>query len=104
VSQVTVYRCGKNALKVCSAPLLHVTASRWTWISDSRGCRIAPSRETAEIGLLKIVPAVLQNEPVAVKEALRRARDQAARTDYYINLIGRHVERGGKPSEGRTAK
>jgi hypothetical protein len=63
--------------------------------------RIATSRESAEIGLLKIVPAVLSNNPAAIKEALGRARDQAARTDYYINLIRRHVERGGKPSEGR---
>jgi hypothetical protein len=63
--------------------------------------RIATSRESAEIGLLKIVPAVLRNDPMAIKNALSRARDQAARTDYYINLIRRHVERGGKPSEGR---
>jgi hypothetical protein len=62
---------------------------------------IATSRESAEIGLLKIVPAVLGNNPSAVREVLGRARDQAARTDYYINLIRRHVERGGKPSEGR---
>jgi hypothetical protein len=63
--------------------------------------RIATSRESAEIGLLKIVPAVLGNNPAAVKDALGHYRDQAARTDYYINLIRRHVERGGKPSEGR---
>jgi hypothetical protein len=63
--------------------------------------RIATGRESAEIGLLKVVPAVLGNDPAAVKDALGRARDQAARTDYYINLIRRHVERGGKPSEGR---
>jgi hypothetical protein len=63
--------------------------------------RIATSRESAEIGLLKIVPAVLSNNPAAVRDVLGRYRDQAARTDYYINLIRRHVERGGKPSEGR---
>jgi hypothetical protein len=63
--------------------------------------RIATSHETAEIGLLRVVPAVLGNDPAAVNEALGRARDQAARTDYYINLMRRHVERGGKPSEGR---
>jgi hypothetical protein len=63
--------------------------------------RIATSRETAEIGLLKIVPAVLSNDPAAIRNALGRARDPVARTDYYINLIRRHVERGGKPSEGR---
>jgi hypothetical protein len=63
--------------------------------------RIATSRETAEIGLLKIVPAVLENDPEAIEDALRRARDPADRTDYYIKLIKRHVELGGKPSEGR---
>jgi hypothetical protein len=63
--------------------------------------RIATSRESAEIGLLKIVPAVLANDPAAVRAALARYRDPVARTDYYIDLIKRHVERGGKPSEGR---
>jgi hypothetical protein len=63
--------------------------------------RIATGRESAEIGLLKIVPAVLSNDPKAVKDALGRYRDPVARTDYYINLIRRHVERGGRPSEGR---
>jgi hypothetical protein len=63
--------------------------------------RIATSRESAEIGLLKVVPAVLSGDQDAVRNALNRTRDQAARTDYYINLIRRHVERGGKPSEGR---
>jgi hypothetical protein len=63
--------------------------------------RIATGPETAEIGLLKIVPAVLKDDKAAARETLRRARDLAARTDYYINLIKRHVERGGKPSEGR---
>jgi hypothetical protein len=63
--------------------------------------QIANSRESAEIGLLKIVPAVLQNDPAAIREALRRTRDQATRTDYYIDLIRTHVKRGGRPSEGR---
>jgi hypothetical protein len=63
--------------------------------------KIATGRETAEIGLLRIVPAVLKNDPAAIKDALGRARDPVARTDYYMNLIRRHVERGGKPSEGR---
>jgi glyoxylase-like metal-dependent hydrolase (beta-lactamase superfamily II) len=63
--------------------------------------RIATSRESAEIGLLKVVPPVLAGDPAAVKTALGRARDQAARTDEYINLIRGHVERGGRPSEGR---
>jgi hypothetical protein len=63
--------------------------------------RIATSRESAEIGLLKVVPAVLADDQAAVRAALARTRDQAERTDYYINLIRRHVERGGRPSEGR---
>jgi hypothetical protein len=63
--------------------------------------RIATGRESSEIGLLKIVPAVLSNDPTAVKSALGRAKDQVARTDYYINLIRRHVELGGRPSEGK---
>jgi hypothetical protein len=63
--------------------------------------RIADSRESAEIGLLKIVPAALKDDPKAIKDALARTRDQAERTDYYIKLIRRHVELGGKPSEGR---
>src|SRR5262249_55855375 len=63
--------------------------------------RIATSRETSEIGLLRVVPAVLKNDSAAIRGALGRARDQVARTDYYIDLIREHVKRGGKPSEGR---
>jgi hypothetical protein len=63
--------------------------------------RIATGRESAEIGLLKVVPAVLKDDSAAADAALRRARDPVERTDYYINLIRKHVERGGKPSEGR---
>jgi hypothetical protein len=63
--------------------------------------RIATSRESAEIGLLKIVPAVLGDDSAAIRTAQSRYRDPVERTDYYINLIRRHVERGGKPSEGR---
>jgi hypothetical protein len=62
---------------------------------------IATSRESAEIGLLKVVPALLANDQPALKEAMRRTKDPVTRTDYYITLIKRHVERGGKPSEGR---
>jgi hypothetical protein len=62
---------------------------------------IADSRESAEIGLLKIVPGALKDDPRAIRDALSRYRDQAERTDYYIKLITRHVELGGKPSEGR---
>ncbi len=63
--------------------------------------RIATSPETAEIGLLKVVPAALANDPAAVQAALRRYRDQVEHTDYYIRVMRGHVKRGGKPSEGR---
>jgi hypothetical protein len=63
--------------------------------------RIATGRESSEIGLLKIVPAVLSNDAAAIKTALGRAKDPSARTDFYIGLIRKHVELGGKPSEGK---
>jgi hypothetical protein len=63
--------------------------------------RIASGRETSEIGLLKVVPAVLSGDQAAVRTALGKAKDQVARTDYYVNLIRAHVERGGRPSEGK---
>jgi hypothetical protein len=63
--------------------------------------RIATQRESTEIGLLKIVPAVLAGDSAAIQQTLGRAKDQAARTDYYIDLIRRHVERGGKASDGK---
>jgi hypothetical protein len=58
------------------------------------------NRQSAEIGLLKVVPALLAEDPAAVKEALRTARDQVERTDFYINLIKDWVARGGRPSAG----
>jgi hypothetical protein len=63
--------------------------------------RIGTRGQSSELGLLKVVPAVLKDDPAGIREALRRARDPVERTDYYINLIRKHVERGGKPSEGR---
>jgi hypothetical protein len=63
--------------------------------------RIATSRQTSEIGLLRMVPAALKDDPAAIKDSLRQMRDQADRTDYYIKVIRRHVELGGKPFEGR---
>jgi hypothetical protein len=63
--------------------------------------RIATGRESSEIGLLKVVPAVLSGDPAAVRAAQGKAKDQVARTDYYINLIRTHVERGGRASEGK---
>src|SRR5262249_11313919 len=58
------------------------------------------ARNTAEVGLLKVVPALLADDKAAVKEALRKTRDQVERTDFYINLIKDWVERGGRPSAG----
>jgi hypothetical protein len=63
--------------------------------------RIATSRESSEIGLLKIVPAVLANNPAAINKALAGIKDQSTRTDFYINLIKTHVKLGGKPFEGK---
>src|SRR5262249_58348970 len=58
------------------------------------------NRQSAEVGLLKIVPALIADDPAAVKGALRTARDQVERTDFYINLIRDWVARGGRPSAG----
>jgi hypothetical protein len=58
------------------------------------------ARNSSEIGVLKIVPALIANDQAAVKEALRTTRDQAERTDFYINLIKDWVARGGRPSAG----
>jgi hypothetical protein len=63
--------------------------------------RIATGRESSEIGLLKVVPAVLSGDKAAIRSALSKAKDPMARTDYYINLIRTHVARGGRPSEGK---
>ena len=49
--------------------------------------KIATGRESSEIGLLKIVPAVLSNDRAAIQTALGKAKDYAARTDFYINLM-----------------
>jgi hypothetical protein len=58
------------------------------------------NRQTSEIGLLKIVPALIADDQAAVKEALRRTRDQVERTNFYIDLITDWVARGGRPSAG----
>jgi hypothetical protein len=63
--------------------------------------RIAGRGESSELGLLKVVPAVLADDKRATDEALRRARDPVERTDYYIKEIRSHIAGGGKPSEGR---
>src|SRR5262249_20598367 len=43
--------------------------------------RIATRGESSELGLLKVVPAVLADDAAALNEALRRARDPVERTD-----------------------
>jgi hypothetical protein len=58
------------------------------------------ARNSAEIGLLGIVPAVMADDPAAVRESLKKTRDQVERTDFYINLITDWVARGGRPSAG----
>ena len=58
------------------------------------------NRQSSELGLLKIVPALIADDPAAVKAALRTTRDQVERTDFYINLIRNWVARGGRPSAG----
>jgi hypothetical protein len=58
------------------------------------------NRQSSEIGLLKIVPALIADDQPAVKQALRSTRDQVERTDFYINLIRDWVARGGRPSAG----
>jgi hypothetical protein len=58
------------------------------------------ARNSAEIGLLGIVPALIGNDQAAVRESLRKTRDQVERTDFYINLIKDWVARGGRPSAG----
>jgi hypothetical protein len=58
------------------------------------------ARQSSEIGMLKVVPALIANDQPAVKEALRVTRDQVERTNFYINLIKDWVARGGRPSAG----
>jgi hypothetical protein len=58
------------------------------------------ARNSSEIGLLWIVPALLADDRAAIKDALRRTRDQVERTNFYINLIRDWVARGGRPSAG----
>jgi hypothetical protein len=58
------------------------------------------NRQSSEIGLLKVVPPLMNNDQAGVREALRTARDQVERTNFYINLITDWVKRGGRPSAG----
>jgi hypothetical protein len=58
------------------------------------------NRQSAEIGLLQVVPPLMADDKAGVREALRKTRDQVERTDFYINLITDWVARGGRPSAG----
>src|SRR5204863_5842637 len=58
------------------------------------------ARQSSEVGLLKIVPALISGDKAAVREAQGKTRDQVERTDFYINLIKDWVTRGGRPSAG----
>jgi hypothetical protein len=65
---------------------------------------IGQGGQTAEIGLLRVVPAVLKNDQAAIQHALRdRFLDVVGRTDFYIDIIRRSVEQGQKPSGGGKA-
>jgi hypothetical protein len=62
---------------------------------------IGRAGQSAEIGLLKVVPAILRDDQAALHQALRdRATDYPARTDTYIDLLRRNVVEGGKPAGG----
>lgn len=62
---------------------------------------IGRSGQSAEIGLLRIIPAVLRNNAGAIQEALRdRLQDYPARTDFYIDTIRKSVADGLKPAGG----
>jgi len=62
---------------------------------------IGQGGQSAEIGLLGVVPAALRNDQAAIKQALGdRARDPVARTDQYITMMRQNVAEGGKPAAG----
>jgi len=65
---------------------------------------VGQSGQTAEIGLLRVVPAVLNDDRPAIQQALRdRFLDVTGRTDFYIDLIRRSVQQGQSPSGGGRA-
>jgi hypothetical protein len=62
---------------------------------------IGEGGQSAEIGLLKIVPAVMNNDAGAVRAALQdRLNDVVARTDQYIGAMRQNVASGGHPAAG----
>jgi hypothetical protein len=57
--------------------------------------------QSSEIGLLKVVSAVLADDPAAIQSALRdRFQNHPERTDFYIDLMKKNVALGGKPASG----
>lgn len=57
--------------------------------------------QSSEIGLMKVVSAVLADDRSGIDKALRdRFQNHTERTDFYIDLIQRSVEKGIKPSGG----
>ncbi len=57
--------------------------------------------QSAEVGLLKVVSAVLADDSSAVSAALRdRFQNHTERTDFYIDIIRRSVAKGLRPSAG----
>jgi hypothetical protein len=62
---------------------------------------IAEGGQTAEIGLLRIVPAVLSDNQAAIREAMRNpVLDPVSKTDFYMDLIRQSVAAGMKPAAG----
>ncbi|MBI1311087.1 hypothetical protein GC176_07240 [bacterium] len=57
--------------------------------------------QSSEIGLLKVVSAVIADDRAAIDKALRdRFQNHTERTDFYIDIIRRSVATGMKPSSG----
>lgn len=62
---------------------------------------IGRNGNSGEIGLLKVVPAVLNEDDATVQKLMRdRLQDHPARTDFYIDIITRSVAAGQKPAGG----
>lgn len=62
---------------------------------------IGVTGQSAEIGLLKIIPAVFDNNQSAINETLKdRLLDVVSRTDQYIEAMRKNVADGGQPAAG----
>ena len=70
-------------------------------LENSSPFSVVARPESAEIGLLKIVPAVMADEKAAIRCALRdRMADVVARSDQYIGQLRANVANGGHPATG----